>query len=118
QGQQAFMSILTAIGGMYEDNLYMSNLFRYLAIETSEGAAVPAHPGQEEAPERGIRFANVGFRYPGAEGWAVRGVDLFIPAGQSVALVGENGAGKTTLIKLLTRLYEPTEGAILLDGRE
>ena len=117
QGQQAFMSILTAIGGMYEDNLYMSNLFRYLAIETSEGAAVPAHR-EAEATERGSRFANGGFRYPGAEGWAVRGVDLFIPAGQSVALVGENGAGKTTLIKLLTRLYEPTEGAILLDGRE
>jgi len=119
QGQQAFMSILTAIGGMYEDNLYMSNLFRFLAIETGEGT--PARRQLREVAdmqERGIRFAHVGFRYPGAERWALRDVDLFIPAGQSVALVGENGAGKTTLIKLLTRLYEPTEGAILLDGRD
>lgn len=117
QGQQAFMSILTAIGGMYEDNLYMSNLFKYLAIPTAGGAAhVVAEASQ--APEHGIRFDRVGFRYPGAESWALRDVDLFIPAGQSVALVGENGAGKTTLIKLLTRLYEPTEGRVLLDGRD
>jgi ATP-binding cassette subfamily B protein len=60
----------------------------------------------------------VGFRYPGAEGWALRNVSLFIPRGQSLALVGQNGAGKTTFIKLLTRLYEPTEGRILLDGRD
>jgi ATP-binding cassette subfamily B protein len=60
----------------------------------------------------------VGFRYPGAEGWALRHVSLFIPRGQSLALVGQNGAGKTTFIKLLTRLYEPTEGRILLDGKD
>ena len=116
QGQQAFLSILTAIGGMYEDNLYMSNLFRYLAISTGDGA--PHALTSAPATEAGIRFERAGFRYPGAEAWAVRDVDLFIPAGQSVALVGENGAGKTTLIKLLTRLYEPTEGRILLDGRD
>ena len=68
--------------------------------------------------EAGIRFEGVGFRYPGAPGWALSGIDLFIPRGQSLALVGQNGAGKTTFIKLLTRLYEPTEGRILLDGRD
>lgn len=117
QGQQAFSSILTAIGGMYEDNLYMSNLFRYLAIETGRDP-LPAVRKVEARPEQGIRFDGVGFRYPEAETWALRGVDLFIPAGQRVALVGANGAGKTTFVKLLTRLYEPTEGRILLDGRD
>jgi ATP-binding cassette subfamily B protein len=70
-------------------------------------------------PERGIRFEGAGFRYPAQGGrWALRNLDLFIPRGQSVALVGPNGAGKTTLIKLLTRLYTPTEGRVLLDGRD
>jgi ATP-binding cassette subfamily B protein len=115
QGQQSFQAILGAIGGMYEDNLYMSNLFEYLNIPT----ATPA-PGTPVAvaAEQGIRFERVGFQYPNAEGWAVRDIDVFIPKGQSLALVGENGAGKTTLIKLLARLYQPTEGRILLDGRD
>jgi ATP-binding cassette, subfamily B, bacterial len=60
----------------------------------------------------------VGFRYPGKTAWALRDLTLFIPRGQSLALVGHNGAGKTTFIKLLTRLYEPTEGRILLDGKD
>jgi ATP-binding cassette, subfamily B, bacterial len=116
QGQQAFQSILTALGGMYEDNLYMSNLFEYLAIPTGRPAPVPALPAPETGHQQGIRFEDVGFRYPDAEGWALRHVSLFIPRGQSLALVGQNGAGKTTFIKLLTRLYTPTEGRILLDG--
>ena len=116
QGQSAFQSILTALGGMYEDNLYMSNLFEYLAIPTAALASQ-----KNEAPvrtEEGIRFEHVGFRYPDAPTWALRAVSLFIPKGESLALVGQNGAGKTTFIKLLTRLYEPTEGRILLDGRD
>jgi ATP-binding cassette subfamily B protein len=115
QGQQAFQSILAAIGSMFEDNLYMSNLFNYLAIKTHD-------VGRKELPavrdEKGIRFEGVGFKYPGSDKWALRDITLFIPAGQSLALVGHNGAGKTTFIKLLTRLYEPTEGRILLDGRD
>jgi ATP-binding cassette subfamily B protein len=144
QGQQAFQSTLGAIGGMYEDSLYMSNLFAYLDIPVG-GAAALAAPAGAPAPAlaaadphapapapalipapaafRGIRFENVGFRYPssgkgGEEKWALRGIDVEIPAGQSLALVGENGAGKTTFIKLLTRLYRPTEGRIVLDGRD
>ena len=120
QGQQAFQSMLTAIGSMYEDNLYMSNLFAYLAIPTGESTAstAPAIPETPVPPsEEGLRFEGVGFRYPGRDEWALRGIDLTIPRGQSVALVGHNGAGKTTLVKLLTRLYEPTEGVIRLDGR-
>lgn len=115
QGQQAFQTSLGALGTMFEHTLYMSNLFEYLAIEPSAPPQIEAEPVRDE---RGIRFEHVGFRYPGQEKWALRGVDLFIPAGQSLALVGHNGAGKTTFIKLLTRLYEPTEGRILLDGRD
>jgi ATP-binding cassette subfamily B protein len=120
QGQQAFQSILTAVGGMYEDNLYMSNLFAYLAFDPRP--KVPEAPqdvaSEPTRKELGIRFEGVGFRYPGRDAWALRGIDLFIPAGQSLALVGHNGAGKTTFIKLLTRLYEPSEGRILLDGKD
>jgi ATP-binding cassette subfamily B protein len=134
QGQQAFQSALGAIGSMYEHNLYMSNLWEYLRIaggvavvrggelatEAVNGAARTALVTRDSAPGagEGIVFEDVGFRYPGKETWALRHIDLAIPRGESLALVGENGAGKTTLVKLLTRLYEPTEGHILLDGRD
>jgi ATP-binding cassette subfamily B protein len=75
--------------------------------------------GSRTAParlEEGIVFDRVSFRYPGTERWALRNVSFRIPAGSVVALVGENGAGKTTLVKLLSRMYEPTEGRILVDG--
>jgi ATP-binding cassette, subfamily B, bacterial len=117
QGQQSFQSILSAIGGMYEDNLYMSNLFAYLSVASEAPLALP-QPDRVSTGEEGLRFEGVGFRYPGKEEWALRGLDLFIPRGQSLALVGHNGAGKTTFIKLLTRLYEPTEGRIALDGKD
>ena len=118
QGQQSFQSLLGAFGGMYEDNLYMSNLFAFL--EPPEIASSNGHAVAEKPPidEKGIRFEDVGFRYPGRDEWALRHVSVFIPAGQSLALVGQNGAGKTTFIKLLTRLYEPTEGRVLLDGKD
>ncbi len=115
QGQQAFQSILTAIGGMYEDNLYMSNLFAYLGIPVD---APPALLSTGESTDEGIVFDDVGFQYPGQKGWALRHVSLRIAKNESLALVGHNGAGKTTFIKLLSRLYEPSEGRILLDGRD
>lgn len=117
-GQQSFQSMLGSIGGMYEHNLYMSNLFEYLRMTGSTSVTSPASTSTADAASTGIVFDHVGFRYPGKEEWAVRDVDLTIAPGDSLALVGENGAGKTTLIKLLTRLYEPTEGRILLDGRD
>ncbi|XXT18103.1 ABC transporter ATP-binding protein [Sorangium sp. So ce429] len=129
QGQQAFQAVLAGIGGMYEHNLYMSNLFQYLSIPTSvpaalaDGGATALSPSASAAlaggaSDRGVRFEGVGYRYPGQSRWALRGIELHIPSGQSLALVGHNGAGKTTFIKLLTRLYEPTEGRILLDGKD
>ena len=119
QGQLSFQSILTAVGGMYEDTLYMSNLFEFLEIPVGRERAAPATAAPVAVlAEEGIRFEGVGFRYPDSEKWALRGVDLFLPKGQSLALVGENGAGKTTFIKLLAGLYRPTEGRVLLDGRD
>ncbi len=118
QGQQAFQSCLTAVGGMYEHNLYMSNLFQFLAIPV--GATKPAAAAVQTQLENshGIVFDNVGFQYPGKETWALRHIHLNVPEGKSLALVGHNGAGKSTFIKLLCRLYEPTEGRILLDGKD
>jgi len=117
QGQSAVSAILSAIGGMYEDNLYLSTLYEYLetppARPTGEKAGGLAH-GPD--PSDGIRFENVSFTYPGAAHPALSDINLHIRPGESLALVGENGAGKTTLIKLLTRLYRPGAGRILLDG--
>ena len=113
QGQTAVSAALSAISGLYEDNLYLSNLFEYLEqpIGSSSGD-LTAGP----LPGDGIRFENVEFVYPGATEPALSGIDLHVKPGESLALVGQNGSGKTTLIKLLTRLYQPTRGRILLDG--
>lgn len=114
QGQQAFQSCLAAIGGTYEHNLYLSNLFEFLAIPSS----LPEKSKGARSTKEGIYFDNVSFRYPGRDSWALRNITLQIPKGQSIAVVGSNGAGKSTLIKLLCRLYYPTEGTIYLDGRD
>jgi ATP-binding cassette subfamily B protein len=153
QGQQSFQSALGAVGAMFENGLYLSNLAQFMALEpgrlpardddaadaSPEAPAGPAlaapgddaEPGRSlaapeparslEAPadpnEKGVRFENVSFRYPGRGGWALKNVSFFVPAGQSIALVGHNGAGKTTIIKLLTGLYAANEGRVLVDGR-
>jgi ATP-binding cassette, subfamily B, bacterial len=133
QGQQAFQSVLGGIGNLYEHNLYMSNLFDFLALTPSRLPALQTASEQQQAvstpdpvaqgaltvPKPGsaeLRFDNVGFRYPGKDGWALRGLTLTVAAGESLAIVGKNGAGKTTLVKLLSRLYHPSEGRILLGG--
>jgi ATP-binding cassette subfamily B protein/ATP-binding cassette subfamily C protein len=115
QGQSAVSSSLSAISGLYEDGLYLTSLYEYLAepVQADTGhLTVGACPGD------GLRFENVGFRYPGASRPALENIDLQLVPGKSVALVGENGSGKTTLIKLLTRLYRPDQGRILLDGSD
>jgi ATP-binding cassette, subfamily B, bacterial len=113
QGQAAVSASLTAVSGMYEDNLYLSTLYDYLdtPVDAPTGSA-SAGP----APGDGVRFEAVSFTYPGATEPAVSDVSFHLPPGQSLALVGENGSGKTTLIKLLTRLYVPSAGRIVLDG--
>lgn len=116
QGQGAFQAILLALGALYEHDLYMANLLSFLAIPTRP--RTPMLVAAAEREERGIRFEGVGFRYPDQEGFALRNIDLYIAPGETIALVGHNGAGKSTFIKLLAGLYEPTEGRILLDGRD
>ena len=115
QGQGAVSSALGAVSGLYEDNLYLSTLYEYLDT--------PARPpgGREQKgpdPADGLRMENVSFTYPGSEQAALSNVSLHLKPGGSLALVGANGSGKTTIIKLLTRLYVPTAGRILLDGRD
>jgi len=115
QGQSAVSAMLAAVGGMYEDNLYLSTLYEYLEEH------VPRPSGtvlRGPHPQDGVRFEDVSFSYPGAEEPALEHVTLHLTPGTSLALVGENGSGKTTLIKLLTRLYTPTSGRILLDGQD
>jgi len=113
QGQTAVSAALSAVSGLYEDNLYLSNLYEYLEQPNGRsGGEAKRGP----SPGDGIRFENVEFIYPGATTPALSGIDLQVRPGESLALVGQNGSGKTTLIKLLTRLYRPTQGRILLDG--
>ena len=113
QGQTTFSGTLTSIGGMYEDNLYLSNLYEFLEQPLPK-------PGGKASfgliPGDGIRFENVSFKYPGSLQPALKNLSLHLIPGEKLAIVGENGSGKTTLIKLLTRLYTPDAGRILLDG--
>jgi ATP-binding cassette subfamily B protein len=115
QGQAAVSAMLAAVGGMYEDNLYLSTLYEYLETNVPQPAGTAVRGPH---PEDGVRFEDVSFSYPGAEEPALEHVTLHLTPGTSLALVGENGSGKTTLIKLLTRLYAPTAGRILLDGQD
>ncbi|MBW4578785.1 MAG: ABC transporter ATP-binding protein/permease [Tildeniella nuda ZEHNDER 1965/U140] len=113
QGQATFASVLSAIGGMYEDSLYLSNLYEYLEqpIAKAIGQAT-----RGLLPGDGLRFEHVSFCYPGSLEPALKDVSLHLKPGKKLAIVGENGSGKTTLIKLLTRLYTPDSGRVLLDG--
>ena len=115
QGQMSFQAILLGLGSLHEHGLYMANLLDFLNAQTD--APRPALPESTAIRERGVRFEDVGFCYPGRDEFVVRHLDLTIAAGEHVALVGHNGAGKTTIIKLMTGLYTPTEGRVLLDGR-
>ena len=121
QGQQSFQSILSAVGGMYEDTLYMSNLFEFLAIPVGRPRRrrrqAPAGAGRAgRARACASRASASATRAPSAGRCA--GSTCSSPPGRAWRWSGENGAGKTTFIKLLTRLYEPTEGRVLLDGRD
>jgi ATP-binding cassette subfamily B protein len=117
QSRDMIQRTLLGASQLVEQSLYLDDLFSFLALEprVTTAAGAPAVP----APIReGFVFENVGFHYPGSEHWAVRGLSFRLRPGERLALVGENGAGKTTLAKLLARLYDPTEGRILLDGRD
>jgi ATP-binding cassette, subfamily B, bacterial len=112
--QNSIQGILGGFSGMYEHNLYLSNLFQLL--DTKSVLPAPAKPVAITAPLRGeIRFEHVSFAYPGAKENALTDLSFTISPGETVAIVGRNGAGKTTLFKLICRLYDPTDGRILID---
>ncbi len=107
--------LLMGASDIYQQSLYLKDLFEFFELKPS----ISSSPGALEVPwpiRQGFVFENVGFRYPESDRWAVRGVNFTLHPGERVALVGENGAGKTTITKLLARLYDPSEGRILLDG--
>ena len=106
------------LGGMadlYEDSLFLSNLYEFLDLEPK--VKEPLHPVSVPCPmQKGIFFENVSFKYPASNGKVLEDISLHIEKGEVVALVGENGSGKTTFVKLLCRLYDPDQGTIALDG--
>lgn len=109
--------LLSGASEIYEQSLYLKDLFDFFAMRPTITSA-PDAPRVPEPIREGFRFEDVGFQYPGSDRWAVRHVNFSLRPGERLAFVGENGAGKTTLTKLLARLYDPTEGRILLDGRD
>ena len=112
-GIEGLLLGLTQISGQAQ---YLDDFFSFFAIRPEIRS--PAQPVPVPSPIReGLVFEDVGYRYPGTETWALRGLSFAVRAGETVALVGGNGAGKTTIVKLMTRLYDPHEGRVLLDGR-
>jgi ATP-binding cassette, subfamily B, bacterial len=121
-------AILVALGGLgaaadagLRSEMAMATLRRSeAAVEAVRPARAAASRGSDagRAPEREIRFERVRFRYPDGAGDVLEGLDLVVPAGRSLAIVGANGAGKTTVVKLLCRLYEPAQGRVLVDGHD
>ncbi len=119
QAGQSFEGVLDGVADLYENNLFVDTVFEFLAYEPE--IVSPTHPVPIKLPQdsRGldIEFRNVSFTYPGKQQPSLHKVSFTLHAGETIALVGRNGAGKTTLVKLLTRLYDPDEGEILVGGR-
>jgi ATP-binding cassette subfamily B protein len=116
QAQSVGAELLTTLAGIYEQNLFWGNLFKYLQLQphiiSNEYKSVRIH----EPIQEGICLQGVSFKYPGTNKLVLHNINLTIRPGEKVALVGPNGAGKTSLVKLITRLYDPDEGTITLDG--
>ncbi|MGP3937212.1 ABC transporter ATP-binding protein [Nonomuraea sp. KM88] len=111
--QTSMRAFFEGVAKLYDDSLYLCNLFEFLDLPVPQRRpAVTPFPG---SLRKGIEFRDVSFTYPGTDTPVLDRLNLFLPAGRCVALVGANGAGKSTIVKLLTRFYEPTEGVILVD---
>jgi ATP-binding cassette subfamily B protein len=115
RGLSSLRGLLGSLAGLYEDSLFLSNLYEFLDLEPS--VVSPPSPVPFPDPVReGISFSGVSFAYPGSSREVLRGLDLEVAPGETMALVGTNGSGKTTLVKLLCRLYDPDDGRIAVDG--
>ncbi|SIR02069.1 ABC transporter ATP-binding protein [Solilutibacter tolerans] len=115
--RQLLESLLTGFSQVASQALYLDDLYSFFEIQPEIVSKPDALPVPRPI-RSGFVFEDVGFRYEGADRWALRHLSFELHAGEVIALVGENGAGKTTLVKLLARLYDPDEGRILLDGRD
>ena len=112
-----YVQLSAAVFGAFSGQIRSMGHYLWLMDYAEEASAVAS--GDAPVPTRlseGIRFESVGFQYPSGDSEVLSGVDLDLPAGSTVALVGDNGAGKTTLVKLLCGFYQPTTGRILIDG--
>ena len=110
-------SVLNRFSSIAESALYLQDLFDFFNLEP-EIVSKPNPIAFPKPVREGFVFENVSFHYPNREDWVLRDVSFQLGPREKLALVGENGAGKTTLVKLLTRLYDPSEGRILLDGKD
>jgi ATP-binding cassette, subfamily B, bacterial len=108
-------NILSSFNDISEETMYLKDLFDFFEIQPTIHPAAASLPAPRPIRD-GFVFENVTFAYPGAERPVVENINFHLNAGEKVALIGQNGAGKTTLVKLMARLYDPTEGRILLDG--
>lgn len=115
QMRNMLQSIMNRFSQIAESALYLQDLFDFFELKPQIMPALN-QPKVPQPIRQGFTFENVSFKYPGSEKYSLRNLSFHLQAGEKLALVGENGAGKTTLVKLLARLYEPSEGRILLDG--
>ncbi len=114
RGQNNLKATLSNLSGLYEDNLFLANLYEFLDLKPR--VVEPEQPKIIPQRHQEIAFNNVSFKYADSPRQALKNINLTIKPGETIALVGENGSGKTTLIKLLCRLYDPTSGSITIDG--
>ncbi|CCF16797.1 ABC transporter family protein [Brevibacillus laterosporus GI-9] len=115
--QSTSTELMQTIFNMYQNNLYIDQLFKFLAVPDEKGKKIEEKTSFSENNEFGLEFRNVSFQYQGVETYALRNVSFLIRPGETLALVGENGSGKSTIVKLITQLYQPTEGEILYNGK-
>jgi len=109
--------VLSRFTAVSQGAIYLQDFFDFFEIQPTIRPSTASLPFPNPI-KKGFVFENVGFKYANSDDWANRNINFVLPAGEKLALVGENGAGKTTLVKLLARLYDPTEGKILLDGHD
>ncbi len=115
QASSNIQQIFSTVSGIADQALFLTDLLAFFDMQPT----IQSKPDALPAPRpivRGFEFRNVSFRYPGNSRLVLNGLNFHLHPGERVALIGENGEGKTTIVKLITRLYDPTEGQVLLDG--